>query len=69
MKCLCIQTYFDRNTFAVVFQRDKYYQHLGVCEMLGENNQIVGFGKLENWKEYFEEPSDTRERKLNELGI
>lgn len=69
MMCLCVNTYYDRNTFEVVFQKGKYYKHLGAREMLGENNKIVAFGKLDNWKEYFEEPQETRDRKLTELGI
>ena len=79
MMCLCTKTYYDRNTFEVVFQKGKYYKHLGAREMLsgcevpnGTNKHgymIVGFGKLDSWKLYFEEPSETRDRKLTELGI
>jgi hypothetical protein len=37
--------------------------------MLTDLEVIVGFGKLDTWKLYFEEPSETRDRKLTELGI
>lgn len=69
MKCLCIKTYYDMRDITIIFYKGRHYNHLGAREMLGEGNMIVGFGKLDNWKEYFEEPSDTRERKLTELGI
>lgn len=69
MMCLCIKTHYNMRDFSITFYKGRHYKHLGAREMLGENNKIVAFGKLDNWKEYFEEPQETRDRKLTELGI
>lgn len=69
MMCLCVKTYYDMREISIIFYKGRRYKHLGAREMLGENNKIVAFGKLDNWKEYFEEPQETRDRKLTELGI
>ena len=69
MMCLCVKNYYNMKDISIVFHKGKYYEHKGAREMLGENNKIVAFGKLDNWKLYFEEPSETRNRKLNEIGI
>jgi hypothetical protein len=51
------------------FKAGNYYEHLGAREMKNENGKIVGFGKLENWKKYFLEPHEDRDRKLKLLEI
>lgn len=37
--------------------------------MLGENDKIIRFGRLDSWMDYFEDPMVTRDRKLGEIGI
>jgi hypothetical protein len=69
MMCLCKRTYYDKNTLGVIFHKDRYYKHLGSREMLGENGNIVGFGKLDNWVNYFVTIEEHRDKKLEELGI
>lgn len=67
--CLCKKTYYNKVTFTIIFHSGKYYKHLGDREMLGENDKIIRFGRLDSWMDYFEDPMVTRDRKLGEIGI
>lgn len=65
MMCYCHTSCVSEDGW-ISFESGKYYQHLGAREM--KNGQkIVAFGKLENWKKYFLEPVEDRERKIKEL--
>jgi len=63
MMCYCHK---ECQTTWVRFEVGKYYEHLGGREMKN-GEKIVGFGKLERWKEFFLEPQEDRDRKLKEL--
>ena len=65
MMCYCHKDYKATDGF-ITFEAGKYYEHLGAREMRS-GEKIVAFGKLDNWKVYFLEPQEDRERKLKEL--
>lgn len=65
MMCYCHTSYLTE-VGEVKFEAGKYYKHLGAREMQN-GEKIVGFGKLERWKNFFLEPDEDRERKLKEL--
>lgn len=71
MYCYCKKTFRSRDTELnlAIFEEGKYYFHKGVREMVTDGGLVCAFGKLDNWKEWFEEPWETRNRKLESIGI
>ena len=57
----------ETNNSCIVFKSGNYYEHIGSREMKNERGQITSFGTLVNWKKYFLEPHEDRDRKLKLL--
>ena len=65
MKCYCYNDYYHNGYH--FFIKGEYYNHIGAREMATQSGITVGFGTLRNWKLYFLEPVEDRDRKINAI--